>query len=145
MFAPALLTVGLLFAPGDLSKMERTESLAAEVSLQAQTEIDICGYYRCEGDNPDGRKYRGVVRIEKNHDAYSVTWLTAPNETGTGIAIRKRNQLSVSCLTRSPEGAAIAVVVYEIQVGPRLVGRFTELGGNGTIRTETLTYMKPLK
>lgn len=84
------------------------------------------------------------MTIRKKHDAYAVSWRFGTGQRGTGVGVRKGRALAVSSVTQAGEGAGVAVVLYEIEAGPKLVGRFTDLGGDGTLRSETLTFVKPL-
>jgi hypothetical protein len=145
MITAALLVAPLLIGNACLLTDEPTVGVfAGERPINLET-LDITGFYLCEGNNADGEHYRSLVKIEKHKDAYRVTWINGTIETGLGVAIRRNRTLSVSCLVRSPDGAGVAVAVYEVQPGPKLVGRFTELGGDGGLRSETLTFLKKLR
>jgi hypothetical protein len=104
--------------------------------------MDLAGIYRCEGDGPEGGKYSGVVKIEKKGQSYALTWVLGSGETSVGVGIRKGHTLAANCLSRTKEGLSAAVVLYDISDGPRLTGRFTELGGTGALRSETLTLLR---
>jgi hypothetical protein len=106
---------------------------------------DITGIYRCTGDGADKQKYEGVVKIEKNGRSYNLTWIIPGTEPYIGVGIRTGDVLAVSCATQMKQGIGVSVVVYEISKGPRLSGRFTSLGGDGTIQSETLTLLRRLR
>jgi hypothetical protein len=144
ILSPLLLAPFLIGNASLLKDQTPTGVFAADRPPNLET-LDITGIYVCEGDNADGQRYRGIVKIEKKKDAYTVTWINGTAETGLGVAIRKGRTLSVSCLMRSRDGAGVAVVVYKVEPGPKLVGRFTELGGDGALRSETLTFVKKLR
>jgi hypothetical protein len=35
---------------------------------------DLKGVYICDGVNPSGHPYQGMVEIVKDHDAYQLVW-----------------------------------------------------------------------
>ncbi len=96
---------------------------------------DIAGVYRCDGVNPSGKSYRGMVEIVRVHDTFQLRW-TFPQGTDAalGIGILTNGVLAVSYYG----GATAGVVVYKIAAGQPLVGEWTVLGSDG-IFTETLT------
>ncbi len=142
-----VLVASLVFVGGNITaKAAPVRFLSPEDERPSTVEeLDISGYYKCEGDNPDGGKYRGVVKIEPNNKAYTLSWFLGGTDVSVGVGIRKGDTLAVSYACELPQGVAVAVVVYEIEKGPKLTGQFTELGGDGTVRTETLTFVKKLK
>lgn len=98
-------------------------------------ESTIVGTYACEGTNPDGGTYAGIVQIIKHHDAYLVRW-TMPDDTQVvGIGILSGGMLSVSYFGGTP-----SLVVYSIESG-KLHGTWTAVGAEGELFTETLTKM----
>ncbi len=109
-------------------------------------EEDIAGIYRCQGQGMEGKKYDGLVTIEKQKaGTYALTWIFGAGEKHVGIGIRKRDMLAVSSATRLTDGIAVSVVLYEIEKGPRLTGQFTALGGDGAILKENLTLVRRFK
>jgi hypothetical protein len=94
---------------------------------------DIAGIYQCDGTNPDGTAYQGVVEIAKVHNAFRVRWTLRDETTVVGVGISSGDMLAVSYF-----GGAPAVVVYKID-GSRLVGEWTMGGAEGIIASETLT------
>ena len=88
--------------------------------------------YRCDGMNPDGSAYRGVVEIAKVRDTFRVKW-TLDDSAVMGVGIYSNNILAVSYF-----GGAPAVVVYKVD-GAKLVGEWTMGGIEGAVYTETLT------
>ena len=99
-------------------------------------EKDFTGVYSCEGTNPDGRAYIGVVEILKVEDTYLVRW-TMPNDTQVmGVGIFSNGVLAVSYFGGSP-----AVVVYATTADGRLDGKWTMGGAEGSVFKETLTKM----
>lgn len=97
-------------------------------------EADITGIYTCVGENAHGNQYRGTVQITKVGDTYELKW-TIAGRSHIGLAIREGNILS-SCWLAGGSGG---IVVYRIEKGLKLVGRWSEFGTNGRVLTETLT------
>ncbi|MBI4885980.1 MAG: hypothetical protein HY824_02705 [Acidobacteria bacterium] len=95
-------------------------------------ESDLVGSYRCEGVNPDGTAYQGVVEIAKVRETFRVKW-TLDDGAVLGIGIYSGGVFAVSYF-----GGAPAVVVYKMD-GSRLVGEWTMGGIEGAVYTETLT------
>ena len=93
---------------------------------------DLAGTYRCDGMNPDGTSYQGVVEIRKLRDTFRVTWKMDDGSV-IGVGIFSGGVFAVSYF-----GGAPAVVVYKVD-GNRLVGEWTMGGIEGAIYTETLT------
>ena len=96
---------------------------------------DPSGIYLCEGTNPDGHKYRGIVQIASVRGTYLVRWTLADDVEVTGVGILNDNRLSVSYFGGTP-----AVVVYRIDAD-KLVGEWTMGGTEGSVYAETLTPM----
>ena len=74
---------------------------------------DPTGVYLCEGVNPDGHRYRGIVQIAAVDDNFLVRWTLADDVEVTGVGILRNDTLSVSYFGGTP-----AVVVY-IEHGER--------------------------
>ena len=73
------------------------------------SEKSLTGVYACEGTNPDGGIYSGIVEIVSIKDTYLVRW-TMPNDSQVvGVGILSGDQLSVSYYGGTP-----ALVVYSI-------------------------------
>jgi hypothetical protein len=95
----------------------------------------VAGVYLCEGANPDGSPYKGVVEIVAIDSTFLVRWSMADGAEVLGVGIRNSNVLSVSYFGGTP-----AVVVYQID-GDRLVGEWTMGGAEGMLYSETLTRL----
>jgi hypothetical protein len=109
-------------------------------TAQQSSEKDFTGVYSCEGTNPDGKSYVGLVEILKVQGTYLVRW-TMPNDTQVmGVGIFSENVLAVSYFGGSP-----AVVVYSTNTDGRLDGKWTMGGAEGFIFKETLTKMSNRK
>jgi hypothetical protein len=99
----------------------------------------VAGVYLCEGANPDGSPYQGLVEIVAVDNTYLVHWMMADGAEVLGVGIRQSDVLSVSYFGGTP-----AVVVYRID-GDRLVGEWTMGGAEGMLYSETLTRMPDSK
>jgi Flp pilus assembly pilin Flp len=96
----------------------------------------LVGVYTCEGTNPDGTAYSGIVEIIEVKDTYLVRW-TMPNESQVvGVGILNGSMLSVSYYGGTP-----AIVVYAVAASGKLSGKWTAGGAEGSVFTETLTKM----
>lgn len=96
---------------------------------------DLSGVYRCEGKNPDGSDYHGVVQIAAIRDTYLVHWTLSDNVEVLGVGIRRGDTLAVSYFGGTP-----GIVLYKND-GKRLIGEWTMGGTEGVVFTETLTPM----
>jgi hypothetical protein len=109
-------------------------AIASIASIAApDPQPDIAGLYRCDGTNPDGTAYQGVVEIAQVHDTFRVRWTLKDDTAVVGVGILSGGVLAVSYF-----GGAPAVVVYTID-GSRLVGEWAMGGPDGVIASETLT------
>jgi hypothetical protein len=99
-------------------------------------EKSLAGVYSCEGTNPDGRTYAGIVEIVRIKDTYLVRW-TMPNDSQVvGVGILSGDVLSVSYYGGTP-----SLVVYSVAESGQLQGKWTAGGAEGMVFTETLTRM----
>jgi hypothetical protein len=145
MMDTALLALTLVVGTQNASPTDRLENVFSAATLERTAEPDITGVYLCEGENNDGTRYRGEVIIRKKQDSYLILWRFGTKQRGVGVAVRKGRTLAVSAVTQAGEAAGVGVVLYDIQAGPKLVGHFTDLGGDGTLRSETLTFVKRIE
>jgi hypothetical protein len=100
------------------------------------SEPNLVGTYACEGMNPDGATYSGIVEIVRFKDTYLVRW-TMPNDSQVvGVGIFSGNQLAVSYYGGTP-----ALVVYSVAENGRLNGKWTAGGADGEVFSEILTKM----
>jgi hypothetical protein len=100
------------------------------------TEGTLAGTYACEGQNPDGMMYSGIVDIVKRKDTYLVRWTMQDDSQVVGVGIASGGVLSVSYFGGTP-----ALVVYTIGENGRLEGKWTAGAAGGEIFAETLTKM----
>lgn len=108
-----------------------TPSTAAEVA-------PIEGTYECQGVEPDGTPYKGVVQIVGNAGLYQVVWTFSSSQQYVGFGVVNGDVLAVSYFTNRP-----GVAAYKIEMndkGPRLIGQWT-VAGAGEIFRETLTQL----
>ena len=96
---------------------------------------DPSGVYLCEGMNPDGHRYRGIVQIAAVDDTFLVRWTLSDDIEVTGVGILRNDMLAVSYFGGTP-----AVVVYKVDA-EKLVGEWTMGGADGKTFAETLTRM----
>ena len=47
----------------------------------------VAGRYQVEGTNPDGRPYRGALKIEQKGDVYDLTWDSGGINKGVGMMV----------------------------------------------------------
>lgn len=130
MVRTLLIAAALLAAPGRAGDASEQGSQTA-VPKQG----DPSGVYLCEGTNPDGHRYRGIVQIAAVEGTFLVRWTLADNVEVTGVGILHDDQLSVSYFGGTP-----AVVVYKV-AADKLVGEWTMGGTEGSTFAETLTRM----
>lgn len=96
----------------------------------------LVGTYECQGVEPDGTPYRGVVEIIPNEGTYDVIWTFGSGQRYSGLGVVNGDVLAVSYFTNRP-----GVVAYKIEQGekgPRLQGQWTMVGA-GKVFHETLT------
>jgi hypothetical protein len=127
----------LLMAVALVAALGRAGDASAQAGSQAATPKpgDPSGIYLCEGTNPDGHHYRGIVQIAAVEDTFLVRWTLADDVEVTGVGILQNNMLSVSYFGGTP-----AVVVYKVDAD-KLVGEWTMGGAEGHTYAETLTRM----
>jgi hypothetical protein len=105
---------------------------------------DISGYYACSGKEGLGKTYNGVAVITKKNDVYLVQWIIGTGGAFFGIGLRQGDTLSCSWAIPGDKGVVRGINVYRIETGPRLVGRWSAFPGDGSIRSETLTFLKKI-
>lgn len=105
---------------------------------------DISGYYTCKGQETGGKSYSGVAVVSKKGDVYLISWTVGGGSNFVGVGVRQGDTLSASWALAGERGLVRGVNVYKVEPGPRLVGRWATLPGNGYLQTETLTFLKGL-
>ena len=107
--------------------------------------FDIDGYYTCKGNEASGKTYTGVATIAKVNEIYVVSWNMGLSSF-SGVGIRQGENLAVSWSITAEGGKQIkGVNFYKIKQGPRLIGVWATLPGNGLMRRESLTFLKPFE
>jgi hypothetical protein len=109
-------------------------ALGAMMAVAAENRVDLAGIYLCEGVNPDGTPYKGLVEITPTANAYQVRW-TMSQQATNGVGIFKGGVLAVSYYGGTP-----GVAVYRVE-GSRLLGEWTMGDSKGQLYTETLTKL----
>jgi hypothetical protein len=104
-------------------------------SDESASKRSVPGFYKCEGTNPDGSPYQGLVQIAAIDDTYLVHWILSNGAEVLGVGIVRSGVLSVSYFGGTP-----ALAVYRID-GERLLGEWTMGGAEGMVYSETLTKM----
>src|SRR5688500_2759166 len=89
--------------------------------------VGVAGVYSCEGKNPDGSPYKGIVEIVKYHGSFLVRWTMPDDVSVIGVGIESSGVLAVSYF-----GGAPGVVVYKAE-GNKLLGEWTMGGANGEV------------
>jgi hypothetical protein len=110
-------------------------------TAQAAEEPDPSGLYLCVGDAGNGKTYEGKVRITQEGDSYTVKWQIGDRQRYTGVGIREGDTLSVAIRDDNDDNYT-AVIVYRIQRGGKLSGRWTVVGFKGRTYVETLIPAK---
>ena len=107
------------------------------------------GVYIATGVDADGREYRRAVDIERNGDRFTVTWVSADvvgravilEATWVGVGIAIGDTLSVSFVD---EEDTVGIMVYKFGGDAQLSGRWTLVGEDETVYSETLTRLPDL-
>jgi hypothetical protein len=126
MVRTLFIAAALLAVLGGTAASEQSAPPAAKTG-------DPTGVYLCEGTNPDGDHYRGIVQIAAVKNTYLVRWTLADDVEVMGVGILENGSLSVSYFGGTP-----AVVVYKVDP-EKLVGQWTMGGAEGMTYAETLT------
>ena len=125
---------------------QKIEQLEKNPKIVIKSDIgDIAGYYICKGKEASGKPYSGMAVISKRNEVYTVTWIVGGNSTFTGIGVRQGDVLAISWAMALEKGIIKGVNLYKIESGPRLVGLWATLPGNGIVQRETLVFLKKLE
>ena len=148
MFHKSLLVVvalGALIALGANRPDSPIKQVKAEKITPDQEVGDLTGYYTCKGLETSGKSYSGIVVLSKKNDVYLIQW-NCGGSSFVGIGIRQGNTLAASwTLPGDGKGVIRGVNMYRIEPGPRLVGRWASLPGNGILQSETLSFLKHME
>ena len=129
----AATLVAALVRTGEASQKPDAQTPPAKPEQPSATKFDPSGVYLCEGTNPDGQRYRGIVQIAAVRNTFLVRWTLSDDVEVTGVGILQNGLLAVSYFGGTP-----AVVVYKGDAD-KLVGEWTMGGTEGRIYVETLT------
>jgi hypothetical protein len=143
MLYATLVAATVLFPPA-ANRPEAGKTAARADTFNGKDLGDISGYYACSGKEGAGKTYSGVAVITKKNDAYLVQWIIGAGGAFYGVGIRQGDTLACSWAIPGDKGVVRGINIYRIETGPRLVGRWTAFPGDGSIRTETLTFLKHL-
>jgi hypothetical protein len=100
---------------------------------------DIVGTYDGAGVDIQGGKYKVMVKIEAEGDAYRFTWTTPTGQKFIGVGVRTGKMVSVGWAGEQGGKVVVGVTVYEVQKDGSLKGKWTMLGAKGVVKTETIT------
>jgi uncharacterized protein (TIGR03067 family) len=103
--------------------------------LRAKDELDLIGTYRSVAMGFDGQEYLADAIIDKLGDGYTIQYKINGQPAYVGVGLRKGNAMSMYWLNQGQPG----ITVYQIEPGPRLVGRYMQLSGAGILEEEILT------
>jgi len=142
MFYTTLLFATLFSTAAN--RPDSTKVIDKPVLFKEKEVGDITGYYACNGKEGVGKTYSGVAVITKKNEVYLVQWVVGGGAAFFGIGIRQGDTLACSWAIPGEKGVVRGVNLYRIESGPRLVGRWTAFPGDGAIRSETLTFIRPL-
>jgi hypothetical protein len=110
--------------------------LASPSATTAAEAAPLVGTYDCQGVEPDGKPYRGLVQIVGSADLYQVIWVFGSGQQYAGFGVVNGDALAVSYFTNRPGVAAYKIEKGE--KGPKLTGHWTVAGAGASFR-ETLT------
>jgi hypothetical protein len=131
--APAL---ALPFGPSSHAAPPSATATVATTPIEDDAEAPLVGTYDCQGVEPDGTPYHGLVQIVANHGTYDVIWIFSSGQQYAGLGVVNGDVLAVSYFTNRP-----GVVAYKIEhsdTTPKLSGQWTVVGA-GRVFNETLT------
>jgi len=144
-FLTALLVASSLIGSPDSKKSKEDPPSARPMDPDM---ANLTGYYSCKGQEAGGKKYTGVVFLEKKNDVYLIQWTVGNGSNFAGIAIRQGNILAASWSITTDRGIVRGVNLYRVEAGtdgPRLVGRWASVPGPGIQQAETLTFLKKIE
>lgn len=121
-----LLALALPFAPTPSLSTSSATAAPATPPPAPDTTAPLVGTYDCQGVEPDGTPYHGVVQITANRGTYDVIWIFGSGQQYSGLGVVNGDVLAVSYFTNRP-----GVVAYKIEKGdkgPRLQGQWTVVG-----------------
>lgn len=131
----------MLRQPRFLTAALITATLAASPSMTlAQTTTDAAAFegdYTVAGEMEGGRSYKGIARVAKTGDTYTIAWKIG-QESHLGTGILTGGQLS----TVFVGGGIPGIAVYRKSSDGKVLGIYTQFGGTKTA-IETWDPVKP--
>lgn len=91
--------------------------------------MEVKSLYECSGVAPNGRAYKGPLKIEQEGNTFLFTW---GDELQIGVGVRQGDKIAVGLVDRASKG--LGVVLYTVSQGG-LEGVWTF--GGGLTFTET--------
>lgn len=141
-----LVCAALLLGPAPANRPDVVAKAGDKATLNVEKEVgDLSGYYSCSGSEGIGKSYKGVATITKKGDIYVVQWMVGTGSAFYGVGIQQGNNLACSWAIPGDKGIVRGVNLYRIEPGPRLVGRWAAIPGDGSMRSETLTFLKKME
>jgi hypothetical protein len=134
-----LPALALPFAPSSPTTATAISSIPAATPLNPKgtgAEAPLVGTYECQGVEPDGTPYQGLVQITPNRGSYDVLWIFGSGQQYAGLGVVNGDVLAVSYFTNRP--GVVAYKIEQTDKGPRLQGQWTVVGA-GKVFQETLT------
>lgn len=104
--------------------------LLATLTASSLFAADLSGSYVVNGNNPDGKGYKGTLTIAKAGAAYGLTWNSGSISMGVGVTVGDALAVAV--------GDGCAIAGYQINAEGGLDGRWSVPGG-GAVGSEKAT------
>jgi len=145
MFPSSLLVLSLL-ALATPGVSDNTKNIAKADFFGEKIVGDLSGYYVCDGQEGPDKSYKGIAVINKKGDIYLIQWVVGAGLNFTGVGIRSDNTLAAGwAMPVGDKGSLMrGVNIYRIEAGPKLIGRWAAVPSDGTMRSETLTFLKKI-
>jgi hypothetical protein len=134
----AIPALALPFATASTVSHGPARSKIMKVPVVAEADAPLTGTYDCQGVEPDGTPYRGLVQISPNRGTYDVVWIFESGQQYAGLGVVNGDVLAVSYFTNRP--GVVAYKIEKSEKGSRLEGQWTVVGA-GAVFHETLTRM----
>ena len=97
VFCAALVAVvgSTTYGSQQPSPADRQQAVPEQPAPQSDSpkKLSVAGVYLCEGANPDGSPYQGLVEIVAVDNTYLVRWTMADGAEVLGVGIRKSDEI----------------------------------------------------
>lgn len=110
--------------------MRLIAALLTTLTASSLFAADLSGSYAVNGNNPDGKGYKGTLAIAKAGAAYGLTWNSGGISKGVGVVVGDALAVAV--------GDGCAIAGYQISAEGGLDGRWTGPQG-GVVGSEKAT------